>query len=303
MESGQKLAVYKGSRNKADLGGHTDQILALALSSDGKYVAFFPRACSRLTFCRYLASGGRDSVIRIWDTEKNILVDSFSKHKGAVSVRFPLPSNFSDKSSPHSTQGLAFRIGSHDLYACGSDRRLTIWSCDEMTYIDTLYGHEDGMTCVDVLTRETAVTGSSDKDVRMWKIVDQQGFVYKGPRSSIDCIAMMNEDHFVSGSQDGYAISLSNFEHSDGWCSSVQLWYSGKRRPECSLVAAHGQTPSGAPWICSVAAARYSDLIATGSSSGEIKLWKIENGWRAAREILSVPIVCTRCRSGQLANV
>jgi WD40 repeat protein len=73
-----------------------------------------------------------------------------------------------------------------------------------MTYIDTLYGHESNITCIDVLTRELAVTGSQDKDLRVWKIIDQQCLVFKGPKSSVDCVAMINEDHFVSGGQDGY---------------------------------------------------------------------------------------------------
>eukprot|EP01122_Echinamoeba_exundans_P000736 TRINITY_DN1066_c0_g1_i2.p2 TRINITY_DN1066_c0_g1~~TRINITY_DN1066_c0_g1_i2.p2 ORF type:complete len:452 (+),score=49.54 TRINITY_DN1066_c0_g1_i2:209-1564(+) len=240
VPTGKKIATYKGGRNKPELGGHTDQILALALSSDGKY----------------LASGGMDKQIRVWDTELDKCVDTFTKHKDAVS-------------------GLAFRIGSHELYSCGFDRRLTLWSCDEMTYIDTLYGHEANITCIDVLTREIAVTGSEDKDLRVWKIVDQQCLVYKGPKSSVDCVAMVNEDHFVSGGQDG----------------SIQIWYSGKRRPECIIPEAHGPATDGTvPWISSIAAARYSDLIASGSSTGEIKLWKIDAGWRSAREILKIPM-------------
>lgn len=80
-----------------------------------------------------------------------------------------------------------------------------------MTYIDTLYGHEGHMTCIDVLTRETALTGSEDKDVRVWKIVEQKCMVFKGPRSSVDCVAMINEDHFVSGGQDGFVLTRFKF--------------------------------------------------------------------------------------------
>ena len=126
-----------------------------------------------------------DKVIRIWDTETDKLVETFTRHKDTVS-------------------GLGFRIGTHDLYSCGNDRRLNLWSCDEMSYIDTLYGHEGNITCLDILTREVALTGSEDKDVRVWKVVDQQCLVYKGPKAAIDCVALMNEDHFLSGGQEGF---------------------------------------------------------------------------------------------------
>ena len=42
VETGQKVATIKGGRNIPELGGHTDEILALALSSDGKYAQFHP---------------------------------------------------------------------------------------------------------------------------------------------------------------------------------------------------------------------------------------------------------------------
>ena len=38
--------------------------------------------------------------------------------------------------------GLAFRQGTHDLYSCAFDRTLKLWSCDDCTYVDTLFGHQ-----------------------------------------------------------------------------------------------------------------------------------------------------------------
>lgn len=49
-----------------NIKGHTDEVLDLALSGDGKY----------------LASAGRDRRVCIWDVEKNEWVKAFSGHLG-----------------------------------------------------------------------------------------------------------------------------------------------------------------------------------------------------------------------------
>ena len=54
----------------SDVHGHTDEVLALAISTDGKY----------------LASGGRDRILGIWDTESNKWVRGFSGHRDIISV-------------------------------------------------------------------------------------------------------------------------------------------------------------------------------------------------------------------------
>lgn len=56
----------------AELHGHTDEILDLALSDDGKL----------------LASGGKDRKLIVWDAEKGEWLRSFGGHKDTISVRF-----------------------------------------------------------------------------------------------------------------------------------------------------------------------------------------------------------------------
>lgn len=50
--------------------GHTDEVLALAMSSDGKY----------------LASGGKDRKVVVWDAQQFKWLKSFGGHKDLVSV-------------------------------------------------------------------------------------------------------------------------------------------------------------------------------------------------------------------------
>lgn len=73
MFHGQRKAKGKGKALDPDTKGHTDEVLALALSSDG----------------RYLASGGKDRRLVVWDAEKGEWIKAFFGplcHKDAVSV-------------------------------------------------------------------------------------------------------------------------------------------------------------------------------------------------------------------------
>lgn len=36
-------------------------------------------------------------------------------------------------------QGLAFRIGTHQLFSCSADRSVKVWNLDEMAYVETLW--------------------------------------------------------------------------------------------------------------------------------------------------------------------
>ena len=78
LGTGKKLSTaYKQrsakGKQKADPDGHTDEIWALALSSDGKY----------------LASGGKDCVIGVWNVENTdeiSWVKGFTGHRDSISV-------------------------------------------------------------------------------------------------------------------------------------------------------------------------------------------------------------------------
>ena len=70
-----KARVDKGkgkgkSRDFGEVTGHTDEVWTLAVSPDGKY----------------LASGGKDRRVGVWDVEKNEWVKGFGGHRDCVSV-------------------------------------------------------------------------------------------------------------------------------------------------------------------------------------------------------------------------
>ncbi|KAI9031631.1 WD40-repeat-containing domain protein [Phycomyces nitens] len=261
----KKLHTFPGGRKGVkDFVGHTDHVLALAISSDGQY----------------LASGGKDKVLNIWSVKDNQRISSFTHHKDAVS-------------------GLAFRKGSNQLYSASHDRTIKLWNIDERTYIETLFGHQDQITSIDTLGRERCMTtGGRDKTARLWKIVEESQLVYRGgvttkytdgeevrsfTEGSIDCLAQLDEDMFVTGGDSG----------------TLSLWDINRKKPTFSFAAAHGlkvaesesegdiKTPY---WITALASLRYSDLLVSGSWDGFVRVWKLSKDNKNITQVGQIPV-------------
>jgi len=175
-----------------------------------------------------------------------------------------------------------------------------------MGYVETLFGHQDAIGCIDALKRESAVTCVvRDKSVRFWKVVEESQLVFRGGgksqlrvvleggaedededpeevekarksnekkqfiEGSIDCVAMVDENTFVSGGDSG----------------TIAMWITSKKKPVCTVALAHGinehlsetegvvVTPR---WITSLACLPYSDVLASGSWEGQIRIWKMD---------------------------
>jgi len=240
-ETGKKIYQYPGSyKSKKGIEGHIGEVLSIAISSDGKY----------------LASGGKDRFVRIWDTQSNKLLDSFKGHRDKITA-------------------LSFRVGSHQLFSGSNDRTIKIWDIDEMMYVDTLYGHQSEITSLDCLRKERPVTSSRDKTAHVWKVVEETQLVFRGHSGSVDCVSQINEDNFITGSEDG----------------SIALWNTQKKRPTSLLKRAHTEKSNNlVNWITSVAACKNSNLVASGSSDGLIRLWKADLCGQLS-EVLSIPVI------------
>ncbi|NXD72776.1 U3IP2 protein, partial [Eolophus roseicapillus] len=210
---------------------------------------------------KYLATGDRNKLIMIWDTATCKRLHIFTGHRDAVS-------------------GLSFRKGTHQLYSASHDRCVKVWNVAENAYVETLFGHQDVITGLDSLSRECCVTaGGRDGTVRLWKIPEESQLVFCGHQGSIDCIQLINEEHMVSGADDG----------------SIALWGVTKKKPLALARQAHGmQDAQGLQqpyWISAVAAVRNSDLLATGSHSTSVKLWKCSEGFRKLEPLWDIPLV------------
>lgn len=172
----QKVCTYPGYRNNKHVyvnprhaERHTNEVLALALSTDG----------------RYLVSGGRDKAVRLWDARTNEYLETFMGHLDAVSC-------------------LAFQTNTHMLFSGSHDRTVKVWNLSDMAYVETLYGHQSPIEGLDSFRKERCVTSSNDNTARLFKVVEEVQLVFRGDRGeSLDCIAMLNESRFVTGGNSG----------------------------------------------------------------------------------------------------
>jgi len=220
IESGKRIFVSKGARGQAkSVPGHTEQILALALSDDDKF----------------LATGGNDNLIKIWDPRTHACVHSFKGHRDSVT-------------------SLVFRKGTQQLFSGSADRTIKVWNLEQMAYVESLFGHQADVQALDSLFRDRTLSVSQDKTVRNWKVVEETQLMFKGGHDySIDTVSMINEERWFTGGQDGI----------------LALWGMNKKKPLQLVPNAH----SG-KWISSVAALPFTDVLASGSSDGFVRVWK-----------------------------
>lgn len=273
-----KLKTVKGGMQYYDLSSehsennHFDEIYSCVVSPDGKYVV----------------TGGKDGRIIVWSTNSLscIRVLETKNKKGEVLA-------------------LTFRRNSDQLYVACADLKIRTYSINQLSQLETLYGHQDVVCDISALGLERCVSvGSRDRTAMLWKIADETRLTFRGGDSierwekikkrqemdgkqvnddkfyfegSIDCVSMVDDSHFVTGSDNG----------------NVCLWSVGKKKPIFTVRLAHGlqpdvknpsaeldstkiQIPEQQPfWITSIYALPFSDIFITGSWDGSIKIWKI----------------------------
>lgn len=249
--------------------GHTAPILCIAASSSGKF----------------LATGGADKRLVIWDAVKLKPLRVFFQHRDSV-------------------MGLAFRRNTHTLYSASADRTIKIFSLDEMTYVETLFGHQDHIVDIAGFAQESCISvGSRDRTARLWRVVEESQLVFRGGgagkssgpeaisyhEGSIDRVAMIDEETFVTGSDNG----------------SISLWSAQRKKPMFSIAMAHGTEPFPKPeeisaeieppitvegrpqarWITALTTVPYSDLILSGSWDGWIRAWRLSDDKRRLESV------------------
>ncbi|CAK9826238.1 U3 small nucleolar RNA-interacting protein 2 [Anthophora retusa] len=177
-----------------------------------------------------------------------------------------------------SVTGLVFRKDTHTLYSASEDRCVKVWSLDDMAYVESLFGHQSGITSIDALVRERAITsGGFDGTVRIWKIVEESQLIFNGHGSSIDTVKLINEENFFTCGDDG----------------QLCVWGCLKKKPLCSVPVAHGTDPTNNQpmWISSIATLLNTDLVASGSRNGVIRLWQCGDSFRSLNPLFEIQLI------------
>ncbi|KAL9584556.1 MAG: hypothetical protein Q9212_002047 [Teloschistes hypoglaucus] len=283
-----KLLYTRGNQSESHNSKyqhHTGPILTVAASEDGKYIA----------------TGGADKRLIVWSASDLKPMRIFTQHRDAV-------------------MGLAFRKGTNQLYSSSKDRTIKTWSLDELGYMETLFGHQDEVVDVAALAMERCVSvGARDRSARLWKVVEESQLVFRGgggggssekrkhagqkengltngesktrsyAEGSIDRVAMIDEETFVTGSDNG----------------GISLWSLHKKKPVFTVSTAHGLDPPLTPeeasaeaepdlkvpgepqprWITALATVPYSDVILSGSWDGCVRVWRVSEDKKRIEEV------------------
>lgn len=270
----KQIAFVKGIKIRASeksQHGHTAAILSVAASPDGKYVA----------------TGGADKKLIIWAADDLRPLKTFYTHRDAVtSLDFaPIIPGSSDFGA--------------QLFSAGMDRSIKTYNfagTDSLAYVETLFGHQDHVLGVSAVSQDLCVSvGARDRSARWWRVVDETQLKFLGDSSrsdeyqtgSIDCVAAIPPNHFVTGSDSG----------------AIQLWSQHKKKSLFTVQTSHGVDPvppledvtseadpavidelkrsdTRQPRpraITSLVALSGTDLVLSGSWDGWIRLWKVSD--------------------------
>ncbi|KAK6460561.1 WD40-repeat-containing domain protein [Scheffersomyces coipomensis] len=256
---------------------HWDQITCVATSFDGKYVV----------------TGGTDSRLIIWSTETLSCLKVLETRSAVNSI--------------------TFRRNSDQLYAACADLRIRTYSVNQFTQLEILYGHQDNITDISALARETCVSvGSRDKTAMFWKIAEESRLTFRGGDStekrkkkkkkdddiidedakeelpfhyegSMEVVSMLDESHFVTGSDNGnvalWSLAKKKALFTERLSHGLQPQFSAsKASAETSIEKASQQIPERQPyWLTAIHAIPFSDVFLTGSYDGNVKIWKIDD--------------------------
>lgn len=264
----KRLRYARGLRKIAETGeehGHTGNILSVAVSPSGRFVA----------------TGGADNRLVIWDAETLTPTKTFTQHRDSVS-------------SLAFARHISTMSSGEQLFSGSYDRTLKTWSISSAghAYVETLFGHQDHVTGVGAMTIDQCVSvGARDRTARLWKVVDETQLVFRGGASknapyhenNIDCVAPLPPNHFVTGSDSG----------------SISLWSMHKKKPLHTIPLAHGLDPippldelspelnketaahnaqymrPTPRWITALTTLPGTDIVLSGSWDGWIRAWRI----------------------------
>lgn len=258
FSSSKDGTIYKWSLCTCEMIGKIDGKSKKSKSKEKGHVGHV-LALALSTDFMFLASSGHDQVINIWNPVTLQWLHTFKGHRAMIS-------------------GLVFQQKQHQLFSACNDKTVKVWNLDQMAYVETLFGHEDAVLGIGSLNRPRAVTcGGRDRSVRLWKIPEESQLVFQSTQgSSFDCVTMLNEDYFLTGGDDG----------------SLSIFHTRKKKPITLRTNAHVRTEDtqGEGWITAVASIPYTDLVASGSSDGVIRIWRCEKSFHAILKIHEIPV-------------
>jgi len=133
------LIIYENAEAQQSLRtlkGHRAKVYSVTYSPNGKY----------------LASGGSDQTVRLWDANTGKLLHTYQGHQGSVLV-------------------VRFSPDGKNLASGSADGTIKIWGTTSGVVVKTLEGHSDMVGTIDYSKNgQSLVSGSRDKTVKLWNL-------------------------------------------------------------------------------------------------------------------------------------
>lgn len=221
---------------------------------DKKRVHVYRRETRNTVLClganeQYLASGHRDGKVVLYRRDRHALVRVFDQHRGPVN-------------------GLVFTA--EHLFAASDDKTIRQWDLGTLGFVDTLYGHQEGILGLDAVGTkdQLASVGGRDRTARLWQISEENQLVFRAADDVLECIRSLDEEHFVTGSESG----------------TLALWNRRRKKAVHAVERAHDGP------IVSLVTKRCSDLLVTGSNDGLVKVWKVDLEKRTLQMVAGMPV-------------
>jgi ribosomal RNA-processing protein 9 len=235
VENGKSIVtLWEHWKKRGDIDARTDgQVISVACSDDG----------------RYAAVGRRDATVSVFDIRQSNkgsnMIKTFTGHKSAITC-------------------LCFQTQSSQLFSGSEDRCIRHYNLDDRMYLETLYGHQFGVTGIDCHRKERPISVGRDRTARAWKLQEDTHLIFRGgsKMSPADCVSIIKDDWFLTGHDNG----------------QLCLWMTEKKKAVATIDQTHGLVRGSSDignGIGSICALKGSDVACTGSNDGSLRFWKV----------------------------
>ena len=258
-----RQAIYRvQERNR--LEGHSYWINTVSFSPDSKI----------------LASGSRDTTIKLWDVKTGKLIRTIEDSGSIVSISFsPDGKTLASGSGDHTIKlwnvntgeeiktlnkqgkygfSISFSPDGKTLASGSDDKTIKIWDVKTGKEIITLNGHKAGIYSVSFSPDgKTLASGSVDKTIKLWDVKTGKEIKTLNGHS--------NEVRSVSFSPDGKKIASGSFDN------TIKIW-DVKTGKQIKTLNGHKNS------IFSVSFSPDGKTLASGSDDNTMKLWNVDTG-------------------------